>query len=85
MLLIQKKYDRPTILYGVNLWLKPISATAARMESPSVGLLLLFWDYPTRGYRSCVKGQGVSALHGIAKPKCTTVWGLSFTLNNEPR
>ena len=38
MLLIEKKYfirnDRATILYWVNLWLKPVSATGARMEPP---------------------------------------------------
>ena len=45
MLLILKnyvfRYDRPTILYGVNLWLKPISTTAARMELPSVIVTLV--------------------------------------------
>ena len=40
MLLILKKkyflrYDRPTILYGVNLWLKPISAAATTECKPS--------------------------------------------------
>ena len=63
-----------TVLYGVNLWLTPIPATAARIDLPSVGLLYS-GDYPTRGYRSCVKSEDVSALHCIAKPKCTTVWG----------
>ena len=47
MFLIKKnlffRFDRPTILYVVNLWLIPISATAARMELPSVRLLLLLW------------------------------------------
>ena len=40
-------YDRPTILYGVNMCLKPVSATAVRTELPC------YWDsgdYPTRGY-----------------------------------
>ena len=46
-------------------------------------------DYTTRGYRSFVKSQCVSALHCIAKPKCTTVWGnfsiVRFTLNSSTR
>ena len=81
MLLIQKK---TTCIF---LDMKPISATAARMVLPSVRLILLLWDYPTRGYWSCVKGQGVSASHCIAKPKCTGVNFsiVRFTLNSWTR
>ena len=45
---------------------------------PLLGSYCYSGDYPTRGYRSCVKSQGVSALHCIANPKCTTVWRYFF-------
>ena len=54
-----------TVLYGVNLWLTPIPATAARMELPSVGLLWLLLGLSDPRISQLRKSEGVSALHCI--------------------
>ena len=63
MLLIKKKtiffrYDRPTILYGVNLWLTPIPAIAARIFFNENTL-----KKPTVPYHSTLTSSSVYIIH----------------------